>query len=64
MTRPLIIILPYSMTSFVVKTFVNCPETTKFAKVFTRERFPPYGILPAFPARYNFFLPVVYATYQ
>ena len=29
---------------FVVKTFANCPETAKFAKVFTRERLPLYGI--------------------
>ena len=28
---------------FVVKTFGIYPETAKFAKVFTRERFPLYG---------------------
>ena len=33
--------------NFRVKTFANCPKTAKFAKVFTRERFPLYGMLPA-----------------
>ena len=28
---------------FTVKTFVNCPESAKFAKVFPRKRFPLYG---------------------
>ena len=34
----------HSMKIFAVKTFANCPETTKFTKVFTREKFPLYGI--------------------
>ena len=33
----------YSMNIFPVKTFANCPETAKFAKVFTCKRFPLYG---------------------
>ena len=43
MTHPLIMMLPYSMKIFTVKTFVNCPETTKFMKSFTRKRFLLYG---------------------
>ena len=43
MTHPLIMTPPYSMKIFEVKTFVNCPKTAKFAKVFTSERFPLYG---------------------
>ena len=35
---------PCSTRIFAVKTFTNCPETAKFAKVFARERFPLYGI--------------------
>ena len=42
MTHPLIIMVSYSMQIFKVKTFANCPKTSKFAKVFTRERFPLY----------------------
>ena len=45
MTYPLITTPPYSMKSFVVKTFANCPKTAKFTKVFTHERFPLYGNL-------------------
>ena len=33
----------YSTKLFAVKTFANCPETVKFAKLFTCERFPLYG---------------------
>ena len=33
----------YSMKIFAIKTFTNCPETAKFAKVFARERFLLYG---------------------
>ena len=44
MTHPLIMTPPYSMKIFSVKTFASCPETAKVAKVFTRERFPLYGI--------------------
>ena len=36
---------PHSMKTFTVKTSVNCPNTAKFAKVFTCKRFPLYGIL-------------------
>ena len=43
MTHPLVMTPPYSVQILMVKTFVNCPETTKFAKVFTREGFPLYG---------------------
>ena len=43
MTHPLIMTPPYSINVFMVKTFANCPETAKFVKVFTRERFPLYG---------------------
>ena len=43
-TCPLIMTPSYSMKISVVKTFVNWTETVKFAKVFTRERFPPYSI--------------------
>ena len=45
MTRPLIITAPYSMKIFALETFTNCPETAKFAKVFTRERFPLCGTI-------------------
>ena len=31
LTRPLIIMPPYSMKIFAVKTFANCPKSTKFA---------------------------------
>ena len=30
--------------SISVRTFANCPKPAKFAKVFTRESFPLYGI--------------------
>ena len=40
MTGPLIVTPPYSVIIFTVKTVANCPETAKFGKVFTRERFP------------------------
>ena len=35
----------YSIKIFLVKTFTNSPETAKFMKVFTREKFPLYGTL-------------------
>ena len=44
MTCPLIMTPLYSIKIFAVKTFANCPETVKFAKVFTRETFLLYGI--------------------
>ena len=34
----------YSVKTFAVKALANCPQTWKFAKVFTRERFPLYCI--------------------
>ena len=43
MTRPLIMMILYSMKIFIIKTFGNCPETAKLAKVFTRKRFALYG---------------------
>ena len=44
-TRPLIITALYSAKNFAVETFTNCPETAKFAEVFTRERFPLCGTI-------------------
>ena len=43
MTCPLRVMPSYSKI-FVVKPFANCPETTKFAKLFTYERFLLYSI--------------------
>ena len=39
----MIMVPPYSII-FAVKIFANCPETAKFAKVFTSERFLLHGI--------------------
>ena len=44
MTSPLIMGPLYSIKIFTVKPFPNFPKTVKFAKVFTSERFPLYGI--------------------
>ena len=52
MTRPLI--MPHSMKVFSVKTFVNYPETVK---VFSRKRFPLYGIRTLFYSIVNAMLP-------
>ena len=35
---------PYLLKIFTVKTFADFPETAKFAKVFTHEKFMLYGI--------------------
>ena len=40
----IIMMPPHSMNIFMVKTFVKCPETAKFTKVFTQKKFPLYGI--------------------
>ena len=48
MTCPLIMMLRYSMKIFAVRTFANCPETAKIAKVFTCERFLLYGTITLF----------------
>ena len=32
MTRPMIMMPQYSMKIYEVKTFVNCPQTVKFAR--------------------------------
>ena len=45
MAHPLIMTSTYSMKIFAAKTFANCPETVKFVKVFTCERFPLYSVL-------------------
>ena len=45
MTHPLIITAPYSTKNFAIETFTNCPETAKFAKLFTRERFSLCGTI-------------------
>ena len=38
----------FVVKTFAVKTFANYPKTSKFAKVFTCERFPLYGILVSY----------------
>ena len=43
MTHPLITTSPYSTKIFMVKTFMNWPQTMKFVKVFTSKRFLLYG---------------------
>ena len=48
MTHPLLMTPPYSMKIFTVKTFAICPETAKFAKVFTHKRFLLYGTIKKF----------------
>ena len=42
--RQLIMMPPYSIKIFADKTFANCPKPQNSQKVFTRERFPLYGI--------------------
>ena len=44
------------MRIFAVKTFANCPKIAKFAKVFTRERFPLYGNKLDFDSTHTYIL--------